>query len=180
MHADGVRVFLEVGPRGNLTGFVDDILAGREYAAIPCNLASRGGLLQMHHALALLCAHGVPAKLDRLYAGRGCARLPLDEGAEKAAAPAPRRRPLKLKMDIPLVTLDDADRQTLRAALASALGGPAPAPPSVPPSDPHAPRPVGTPPDGDPLMNTHLRLMSQLAAVHDEVMQGALGSRRID
>jgi hypothetical protein len=29
-------------------------------------------------------------------------------------------------------------------------------------------------------MNTHLRLMSQLAAVHDEVMQGALGSRRID
>jgi acyl transferase domain-containing protein len=29
MYADGVRVFLEVGPRGNLTGFVDDILAGR-------------------------------------------------------------------------------------------------------------------------------------------------------
>jgi acyl transferase domain-containing protein len=163
MYADGVRVFLEVGPRGNLTGFVDDILAGHDYAAIPCNLASRGGLLQWHHALAQLCAQGASVKLDRLYAGRGCTSLPLDEGAAPPAAPAPRRQPLKLKMDIPLVTLDDADRQTLRAALVTALGGAGSAPPTV-----------------DPLLQTHLRMMNQLAAVHEEVMQAALGSGEIE
>jgi acyl transferase domain-containing protein len=176
MYADGVRVFLEVGPRGNLTGFVDDILAGREYAAIPCNLASRGGLLQLHHALALLCAHGVPVKLDRLFSGRGCVSLPLDEGATTPAAPAPRRRPLRLKMDIPLLTLDDPDRQYLRSALVSALGGHA----YAPASDPHAPSPVIASPVEDPLLPIHLRTMGQLAAVHEEVMQAALGSCQAD
>jgi acyl transferase domain-containing protein len=180
MYADGVRVFLEVGPRGNLTGFVDDILAGRDYAAIPCDLASRGGLLQLHHALALLCAHGVPVKLDRLFSGRGCVSLPLDEGAVTPAAPAPRRRPLRLKMDIPLVTLDDTDRQYLRSALVTALGGHASAPASFPASDPHAPRPVSAPPAEGALLQTHLRTMNQLSAVHEEVMQAALGSGQAD
>jgi acyl transferase domain-containing protein len=181
MHADGVRVFLEVGPRGNLTGFVDDILAGRDYAAIPCNLASRGGMLQLHHALAQLCAHGASVTLDRLYAGRGCVSLPLDESEAARAIPAPRRRPLKLKMDIPLVTLDDADRQDLRTRLIAALGGPASAPALAPLSDPHAPRPAdAAPADDDPLMQTHLRMMAQLATVHEEVMQAALGSGQVE
>jgi acyl transferase domain-containing protein len=179
MHADGVRIFLEVGPRGNLTGFVDDILAGRDYAAIPCNLASRGGLLQFHHALALLCAHGVPVDLGRLYSGRGCASLALDADAA-AAAPAPRRRPLKLKMDIPQLTLDDADRDSLRSALASALTVPASAQPLVTKPDPLAPRPMGAPPADDSLLQTHLRMMSQLSAVHEEVMQEALRAGQND
>src|SRR5262249_46797242 len=33
MYADGVRIFVECGPRGNLASFVDDNLAGRKYAA---------------------------------------------------------------------------------------------------------------------------------------------------
>jgi acyl transferase domain-containing protein len=177
MYADGVRVFLEVGPRGNLTGFVDDILAGREYTAIPCDLPSRGGLLQLHHALAQLCAHGVAVKLDRLYSDCACERLTLDENA---LASEPPRRPWKLKMDVPVVSLDDADRRNLRAALVSALGGPAPAPTSDPTSDPHALRPAGAPPTDDPLLQTHFRTMSQLAALHEEVMQAALGSSQTE
>jgi acyl transferase domain-containing protein len=173
MHADGVRVFLEVGPRGNLTGFVDDILAGREYAAIPCDLPSRSGLVQLLHALAQLAAHGVPANLQPLYARRAPVRLPLEGDA--VAAPS-RRRPLKLRMDIPIVALDEADRQNLRSALATALGGAASEPASVAAPDPHAPRPAGAPPADDPLLQTHLRTMGQLAAVHEEVMQAAFGS----
>ncbi|MEI8259857.1 MAG: acyltransferase domain-containing protein, partial [Deltaproteobacteria bacterium] len=125
MYADGVRIFLEVGPRGNLTGFVDDILAGRDYAAIPCNLASRSGLLQIQHALALLCAHGVAVNLERLYSHRRPTRLALAENEAVPVAPAPRRRSMKLKMDIPLVTLDEADRKDLRDRLIAALGVPA-------------------------------------------------------
>ncbi len=169
MYADGARVFVEVGPRGNLTGFVDDILAGREYAAVPCDLPSRAGLRQLHHALALLCTHGVPVNLDRLYAGRGCVRLSPDEDAAMPAAPASRRRPLKLKMDIPLITLDEADRRTLRSALAAALGGAASGPASGPSSDALAPRP------DDPLLQAHLRAMERFAAAHEEVMRATLG-----
>jgi hypothetical protein len=88
---------------------------------------------------------------------------------------------LKLKMDIPLVTLDDADRQDLRTRLIAALGGPASAPALAPLSDPHAPRPAdAAPADDDPLMQTHLRMMAQLATVHEEVMQAALGSGQVE
>src|SRR5207237_857216 len=38
MYAAGVRLFAEVGPRGNLTAFVDDILRGRPPLAVPSPL----------------------------------------------------------------------------------------------------------------------------------------------
>jgi acyl transferase domain-containing protein len=180
MHADGMRVFVEVGPRGNLTGFVDDILAGREYAAIPCDVTSRGGLLQLHHALAQLCANGVSVQLDRLYLGRGCVSLPLGRGATPAAAPAIQRRPLKLKMDMPLVTLDDADRQSVRTALVTALGGQFSEAASILPAGTPGARPGGAPPAEDALMQTHLCTMSRFATAHGEVMEAALGGGQID
>lgn len=166
MYADGVRVFLEVGPRGNLTGFVDDILTGRDCAAIPCNLASRGGLLQLHHALAQLCAHGVPVNLDRLYSHRHPSRLPLaGDPDSKPAAPA-RRRPIKLKMDVPVITLNEADRILLRDSLATALGG-VPAPPV----------PAIVPP-GSPVMQTHLHTMDQILSTHEDIMHTLLSRAR--
>jgi len=181
MYADGVRIFLEVGPRGNLTGFVDDILAGRDYSAIPCDLVSRGGLPQLHHALAQLCANGSTVMFDRLYAGRRCATLPLDGDAPPADVAAPRRRSLKLKMDIPLVTLDDADRKTLRAALVAALGAPASPTAAAPqPAPPDHAFPVGVPTVEDSLTQTHLRTMHRLTAAHAAVMQAALGSGQIE
>jgi len=165
MYADGVRLFLEVGPRGNLTGFVDDILAGQDYAAIPCDLASRGGLLQLHHALALLCAHGVPVNLDRLYSSRRPAKVSLNGEAPSPAVP-PRRRPLKLKMDIPLITLDDADRAHLRDCLTTALGGSASNPAITPPATPA--------PAGSPLMQTHIDTLDRILATHEEIMHAML------
>jgi len=41
MYEDGVRLFVEAGPRGNLTAFVSDILRGNLHLAMPANL--RGG-----------------------------------------------------------------------------------------------------------------------------------------
>ena len=70
MHDDGVRIFVEAGPRGNLTAFVDDILAGRSYAAIAANVTRRSGIAQLNHLLAQLASHGVPLQLDLLYASR--------------------------------------------------------------------------------------------------------------
>ena len=38
LYDEGARVFVEAGPRGNMTGFLDDILRGRPYCAVPADL----------------------------------------------------------------------------------------------------------------------------------------------
>jgi len=70
MHRDGVRLFLEIGPRSNLTGFTDDILRSKPHAAIPSNVQHRSGIVQLHHMLGQLVAHGLNPKLEHLYARR--------------------------------------------------------------------------------------------------------------
>jgi malonyl CoA-acyl carrier protein transacylase len=70
MHADGVRVFVECGPRGNLSAFVEDILRGKPFAAIPANVPRKSGPTQINHMVAQLAAHGVEFDLAALYEGR--------------------------------------------------------------------------------------------------------------
>ncbi len=70
MHADGIRVFVECGPRGNLTAFVEDILRGRPFIALPANVAHRSGLTQLNHLVGQLVAHHVPLRLEYLYRHR--------------------------------------------------------------------------------------------------------------
>ena len=66
MYADGVRIFVEVGPRGSLTAFVDEVLRGRPHLAVAGNVRSRSGVTQLHHMLGLLAAHHVPVDLAPL------------------------------------------------------------------------------------------------------------------
>jgi len=88
MYADGVRVFVEAGPRSVLTGLASQILAGRPHLAAATDAPGRQGVVQLLHALARLATNGVPVRLDRLYRGRDARRLDLD-----ALAPAPPRPP---------------------------------------------------------------------------------------
>jgi phosphopantetheinyl transferase/acyl carrier protein len=78
MYADGARVFVEVGPRANLTAFVDDCLRGRPHVAMATNHHAKPGLLALHHAIGQLAALHVPMNLSPLYEGRGARRLSLD------------------------------------------------------------------------------------------------------
>jgi len=70
MHHDGVRLFVECGPRGNLSAFVEDILRGKPFAAIPANVPRKSGPTQINHMVAQLVAHGVELELSGLYEGR--------------------------------------------------------------------------------------------------------------
>ena len=70
MYDDGVRIFVEVGARGNLTSFVGDTLRGQPHLAVPANIQQRSGVMQINHLVALLCAQGVPVDLDALYERR--------------------------------------------------------------------------------------------------------------
>jgi len=66
MHADGIRLFIEAGPRGNLSAFVEDILRGESFAAIPANVPRKSGPTQINHLVAQLTAHHVPLELGYL------------------------------------------------------------------------------------------------------------------
>lgn len=88
MYKSGVRTFVEVGPRGVLTGLVGQILAGRPHVAVATG-GERSSLTQFHHALAQLIVEGTPLSLDRLYAGRVDRRLELTSLMEKSDTGAP-------------------------------------------------------------------------------------------
>jgi acyl transferase domain-containing protein len=112
MYADGVRIFVEVGPRGSLTSFVDDILRGRPHLAVPADVEDRAGVTQLAHLVGLLAVHQVPMNLDHLYANRSPRRLCTDDG--RAARPDVQGssvaesvdRSVRLAVDLPMLTLD--------------------------------------------------------------------------
>ena len=75
MHDRGFRLFVEVGPRGNLTSFVDDILKGRPHQAIAANRMHKSSVVTLMHALGQLAAHGVAMDLTYLHERRGSTDL---------------------------------------------------------------------------------------------------------
>jgi acyl transferase domain-containing protein/phosphopantetheinyl transferase len=139
MHADGVRLFVEVGPRGNLTAFVQDTLKGKPHLAVASNVPSRSGLLQLHHLLGLLAAHGVPLDLAPLHERRGARRLPEEAIAAGSALPANADRSVPLPMDLPPLRVDDAFLARWRQAeprQAERREAPQPPPAAAPPAPP--------------------------------------------
>ncbi|MCU1262148.1 MAG: beta-ketoacyl synthase, partial [Bryobacterales bacterium] len=87
MYEAGARVFVEVGPRGGLTAFVDDILRGREHMSVAMDQQRRPGILALNHALAMLEAQHVPLNLDTLYVRRQPRLLTFDPQADRMPHP---------------------------------------------------------------------------------------------
>jgi acyl transferase domain-containing protein/phosphopantetheinyl transferase (holo-ACP synthase) len=108
MHADGLNVFVDVGARGNLAGFVEDTLRARLAFAVAANLPRRSGLMQLNHLVASLFAQGVEVKAEHLYARRRPCRIDLDQPvSEKLAVPA-------MAVGFPVMKLSEAMIQRLR------------------------------------------------------------------
>jgi acyl transferase domain-containing protein len=70
LYDEGVRIFIEVGPRGNLTAFVDDILRGKPSLAVAADVPRRRGTSSLNHLVGLLTVNGVSMNLDALYRRR--------------------------------------------------------------------------------------------------------------
>ena len=115
MHDEGVRIFVEVGPRHTLTGFVDDILKRRSHLAVSTNVPRRSGITQLNHLVGMLVAHHVPMRLDHLYAHRSPRALSFDAASDGAEQAARDRRLMKIELGL--------------APLALPAARPAPAPP---------------------------------------------------
>jgi acyl transferase domain-containing protein len=84
MYRDGLRFFVDVGARGNLCGYVEDILRGRPAFSVAANLPRRSGTAQLNHLVASLFAQELPLNASYLYARRRPRRVDLDAPAEPA------------------------------------------------------------------------------------------------
>ena len=78
MHADGYRVFLEVGPRGLMTVAVSETLKGSDFAAIALNSIHRRGILQACHAVGQLAAYGAKLDFSKAFEHRRVRKLDFD------------------------------------------------------------------------------------------------------
>ncbi len=78
---DGVRVFLELGPRDLCTRWIAEALAGREHVAVALDVAGTPGLAQAARAAEALAAAGVAVDAEALAARRPAAD-PTPDGAE--------------------------------------------------------------------------------------------------
>lgn len=100
MYTEGIRMFVEVGPRGNLTGFVSDTLRGQRHLAIASNLQSQSGIHQLNTLLAQLFANGVNMQLAPLYEHRAIKPADLDLAPLK-----PSRQPVVIRTELQPLSL---------------------------------------------------------------------------
>ena len=101
MYRDGLRIFVDVGARGNLCGYVEDILRGRPAFAVAANLPRRSGTAQLNHLVASLFAQGVSVDPAYLYARRRPEHIDLD------AYPQPDPAVSRLELGFPEMKLSE-------------------------------------------------------------------------
>jgi acyl transferase domain-containing protein/phosphopantetheinyl transferase len=183
MYADGARVFVEVGPRGNLTAFVDDILRGKPHFAVPSNVLRRSGITQLNHLCAQLTAQGVPIRLDPLYARRAPRRISLS-GEEPRDAKAGSS--MKLLLGVPQMRVAPRTRRASEAPMqvSTKPATPPPAPPMT------IAKPNGgvaaevkvkagaSRPASPQVMESYMSTMSRFLGLQHQVMQAYLGGSR--
>ena len=169
MYEDGIRLFLEIGPRANLTGFVGDILKGKPHCAVATNVHHRAGMRQLLFALGQLAAHGVSFAPANLFARRPARRIEMNGAwqSEKTGG-------ITLNRQLPSLQLAGVDLSFLEkreSPSGVAVNG----------------EPMGailstsgqlsgdSAPTGDPAMAAYFRTMSHFLDVQRQVMEGMYG-----
>ncbi|MGH9223005.1 MAG: type I polyketide synthase, partial [Acidimicrobiales bacterium] len=123
LYDEGARVFVEIGPRGNLVAFTEDILRGREHCAVPSDVRHRSGVTQLNHLVAQLAAHGVAVEPAALFAHRNARDVDWEAAARQPRTTAPGSR-INLAWGWPMLRLPAEKVAALRARLEPA-GAPA-------------------------------------------------------
>src|ERR1039457_997557 len=156
MYEGGARVFVEVGPKGVLTGLARQILDGKDARFIQID-SDRNALVQLLNALAQLAAEGVPVDTAQLLRGR----VPQSEPAARETGwmvnglkAFPRNQPPHIVKPLDLV---------VRSAV------PPPAPVVV-----QAPAPVPSSTTSDAVMLQFQQLMKQVLQTQTTIMTAYL------
>jgi acyl transferase domain-containing protein/phosphopantetheinyl transferase (holo-ACP synthase) len=198
LYERGARVFVEVGPRGNMTAFIEDILRGRPCCAVASDVRRRSGITQLNHLVGLLAVHGVDVDVGHLFEERRTNELDWrDPAAEQGAGGGVE---VSLSTAWPMLRLPPEVSERLRSrAVRSANGpesAPEPAPPLVTPADDTLALPAVAQPatpvlapsavlhaaplaSGDDeaaaVMDDHLSTMEQFLDAGEQIMRAYLG-----
>ncbi|MCI4042774.1 polyketide synthase [Streptomyces sp. TRM75563] len=171
--ADGVRIFVEHGPRRLCTGWIQRVLGDREHVAVALDTPGDTGLRQLCLAVAELVVAGAPVEADALLARLAGAATDLPRPGPAVTVPVPPSPRLP--------SLEPAVTVLPRAPELAPVPDRAPGPPpstdlavAVPPSAPaqRSRQPAGGEPEpgtagvGGMIARQHLRV----AALHREVM----------
>jgi acyl transferase domain-containing protein len=132
MYEDGARIFVECGPRGNLTAFVDDVLRGKPHLAVPLDQFRRPGLTSLGHAVAILSAAQVPLNFAPLYERRAPRKLTLDAKADSVLPEEQQPGMTQISVCYALLEPPPPGEFPLPAVPLSADRAPRPVPASVP------------------------------------------------
>ncbi len=119
LYEEGVTTFIEVGPKGTLTGFVGDILKGKEHLALATDHHRRSSLEQIQHLLGRLFVHQMSVKLAALYDLRQPTLLDLDQLASGSLKSQARSRPISL--DLPMIELEPDLIDTIKSQLRKSI-----------------------------------------------------------
>ncbi len=172
MYERGFRIFVDVGPRGNLCAFVGDVLSGAPHLAVALNRAQRSDVLQLLKALGILAAQGTPMRIHHLHERWGSRVVDFREtsGSQKGL------RSMSVQLAIHLPTMK---------AEGIALGRPGPVAPAHPTRVDAAPAlapavhadPVSStvPDEAAAVMVSYMDTMEQFLAVQGELLGSLLG-----
>lgn len=95
LYEEGVRIFIQPGT-GSLTGFIQDILKGKEFSAVAANTAKKTGMAQLRRTLAAAYIEGLSPDLEA--AGMRSRKREMITVSEE--------RSIRLKLGVPLVKTD--------------------------------------------------------------------------
>lgn len=168
LYEEGFRIFVEAGPRGNLTAFVNDILRDREHLAVSADASSRPGIAQLQHLAALLWCHGVEVDLRLLH----------DRATASESRIGEKEETVRIELELPRLRLGTEPllpRTGTCWPAKSALAG------KDGPSEAEEPeRIVPTPPEGqgaDSALEAYFRTMERFLEIQREVMVEYLGGQ---
>ncbi|MFF1463198.1 beta-ketoacyl synthase N-terminal-like domain-containing protein [Streptomyces sp. NPDC058330] len=175
--ADGVRVFVEHGPRRLCTGWIKRVLGDRDHVAVALDAPGDTGLRQVCLAVAELVVAGVPVRADELFArlGEAATQVPRPGPAVTVPVSGP---PCLPSPGPAVVTLPRAPGL---APVPDRVAGP-PAGAVVPPGAP-GPRARPVAADGPEARAADVRAAvvrqsRRVAALHQEVMAGHTEAHR--
>jgi len=121
LYEDGARMFVEVGPRGNMTSFMEDILRGRPACAVAADLPRRSGTTQLNHLAGRLAVHAVELDFDYLFARRRAKPIDWRQASEPDANT--KRMTVPLSTTWPMLRLSDEALERVRPTRASTTNG---------------------------------------------------------
>jgi acyl transferase domain-containing protein/phosphopantetheinyl transferase (holo-ACP synthase) len=185
LYGDGVRIFVEIGPRGNMTSFIEDILRGSPACAVAADVRRRSGTEQLNHLVARLAVHGVELDLGHLFSQRRPRELELLSGpgprlrSAGAIAAGPGREPpapaarLEVPLSIawPMLRLSEQALERVRPAPDVPRAA---APAVAAPAHQDGPGAGEEPGDVASAVEAHLQTMQQFLETEREVMQAYL------